>query len=135
MLIAIGIWITVPMGMQYVAGAIVIATFIHYIMNMMICSGLVGLSIGDIAGALIPATAIGFITGIISWMISLLSGYLHFNAFISLTAAVLSIAVLLLAVIRFFPSILGGNDVNPLKYLPEKLKKNKYMAGILNHDK
>lgn len=132
LLIAIGIWITVPMGMQYVAGAIVMATFIHYIMNMMICSALVGLSLRDIAAALIPATALGFITGIISWMISLLSGYLHFNAFISLAASMIAIGVVLLAVIRFFPSILGGNDVNPLRYLPEKMKKNKYMAGILN---
>jgi PST family polysaccharide transporter len=132
LLIAGGIWFTVPLGMKYVAAAIVVATFIHYVMNMFICSKLVGIKISDIISALIPATILGVITWVTSWSVSVVAACAQLNNFFSLIAGIGANALILLAAIKFIPGILGNSEVNPLMHLPERFLKNKFMAGILN---
>lgn len=131
LMIAGGIWYTVPMGMNSVAGAIVAATFIHYVMNMFICSQLVGINAGQLFRALVPALLLGIITLVTSWSVNMLCEFMQLNKYFSLIAGIGANGIALLLSIRLFPAILGNNDVNPLLHLPERLLKNKFVAGIL----
>lgn len=132
LLIAAGIYFTVEMGMNYVALAIVLATVVHYIMNMFICSKLVGLNVRDILSAWSPALVLGAISACCSWSMNIFNDHLGLNDFTIIILTLFVNASLLVITIRTFPSVLGNHETNPLLHLPDRLRKNKYVARILN---
>jgi O-antigen/teichoic acid export membrane protein len=132
LLIATGIYFTVERGMNYVALAIVFATMVHYAMNMFICSKLVGLSIKDIIQAWNPALLLGTISAGCSWLMNFINDQIGLNDLLIILLTLAANAFILVMTIRFFPSLLGNHETNPLLHLPDRLRKNKYMAWILN---
>ncbi len=128
---ALGIYIAMPYGLQYVALAIVIATFIHYIMNMYVCTRLIGVSWLHLFTALLPASFLAILVGVIAWCVALVLHHIQLAALLNLFLELILVFGILAVLIYFKPQLLGGKTINPLTYIPEKLKKLVLVRNML----
>lgn len=131
MLIAGGIWFAIPYGMQEAAGAIVAATFIHYLMNMHMCTKLIGVSWSQLLSALIPSMKIGFIALVLSSAIWYIKMRIDLPHSIALTFGAVFVFGAIGGSIFLRPDILGKKEINILSYLPEKIRKFSIIAGMI----
>ncbi|MBL0316257.1 MAG: lipopolysaccharide biosynthesis protein [Flavobacteriales bacterium] len=130
-LIALGIWIAVPYGMTWVAAAIVFATVVHYLMNMHMCTQLIGIHWSALFSALIPSLKLGFIALVLSGLIWYVRIDLHLPHMVGLGAGMTLVFGIIASVVYLRPDTLGKKDINPISFLPDKLKKISVLATMV----
>lgn len=123
LLIGAGIYLAMPYGVRAVAAAIVGATFIHYIMNMYMCTRLIGIKWNKLVGALFPSLSLAVITLVIAWVAKFVLEKTELPALIKLLAETAIVFGGLGVVVFFCPWLLGSKSINLLHFIPEKLKK------------
>jgi len=128
-LIGIGIYLGVQHGMTGVALGLVLATVIHYFMNMHMSTRLISLSWSQLIRALLPGISLGMITLIAAWFVHGMCSIALIPGWITLLSALLVVPSLLVCAIYLFPRMLGGETINPIHYLPERIKQK----GILRN--
>ncbi len=131
-LMAFGIWFGTSYGMKGAAGGIVLATIIHYIMNMFMTTRLIQLEWVAILKAWLPGISLGILCLVASWSVHSISFLLQVNGFISLTLAVIVIPGICLLGIFAFPRMLGRASNSPLMYLPNRLKQMKVISNLIS---
>jgi len=130
-LIGLGIYFSIPYGMQAVAGAIVAATFIHYVMNMYMCTKLIDINWSKIVGALFPSIGLGIISWVAAFATNKILNLIELPLLIKLLSELVVVFGVLGIAVFFKPRLLGGNVINLLQYLPEKLKKKSIVKQML----
>lgn len=128
----VAIWLTIDQGMKAVAWAVVLATALHYLLNVFLALRILQLPLKNLLRAWMPAWLIGlcsFAWTAATWMV--LSSIAH-NMFVLLLLGSVAWALGLLAIIYMVPWLLGGQHINPLFVLPEKLKALKPVKSMIN---
>ncbi len=131
LLIAFGIYFGAKDGTIGAATGIVLATIIHYAMNMHMSTRLISLPWLKLLSALIPGILLGALTFIGSWGVHILAVAFPMAGWLILLIALALIPLLLLAGIWTFPQILGTQEINPLNQLPARLTQNKWMSNLV----
>ena len=131
-LIASAIYIGIPYGMPYVAFGIVVATFIHYIMNMYMCTRLIGIPWMRLFTALAPALKLGVATAMLSGILSVIQDRLGLPHLLMLLIAAIYVFGVLIFMVFYRPDQLGDKEINLLYYLPEKLKSHAMIRKMLS---
>jgi len=121
-LIGTGIFFSTEHGMIYVAASVVVATFIHYLMNMFLCTQLIGLKWMDLLLALAPSIGLGLVVSTIAWITSSVSEAMNLPAVVSLLTGLLAIGSCVVILIYSWPQLLGKREDNMLNFLPNRLK-------------
>lgn len=130
-LVAVGIFIAIPYGMPAVAIAIVIATFINYVMNMHLCVQLIQIKVLDLLKALIPSILLGFATFILCAIIRFLIRTDNPSDLIVLLAAAVYVFGTIAFAIYYRPEQLGDQKINPLYFLPERIQNLKFVKPMM----
>ncbi|MFM7729168.1 MAG: lipopolysaccharide biosynthesis protein, partial [Flavobacteriales bacterium] len=112
--IACGIWVGTRYGMTGAAWGIVIATIIHYIMNMLMSTRLIRLSWGQLLKAWAPGILLGLVCFISSWSVHILTAWMLLPSYAVLMAAFIALPIIAIGTIYLFPNILGDRQTNPL---------------------
>jgi len=131
-LMAGGIWIGTSYGMKGAAAGIVLATIIHYVMNMFMTTRLIELSWGVLFAAWLPGIFLGLICAAVGWSVHTLSFWFQFPGLMTLATATFFLPGVCLLGVFAFPRMLGRAGNNPLLYLPQRLKKNKYVGNLIS---
>jgi PST family polysaccharide transporter len=131
-LISLGIYWGVQYSMTGVAIGLVAATFIHYIMNMHMSTRLITLSWIHLVRALFPGISLGFITLISAWFVHVTSSLVLFPGWLTLLSAIIVVPGFLIAAVYLFPTILGGATINPIHYLPERIKQKSILRNLVS---
>ncbi|MBX7052922.1 MAG: lipopolysaccharide biosynthesis protein [Flavobacteriales bacterium] len=131
-LIAAGIWLAVPYGMSWVAGAIVFATFIHYLMNMYMCTTLIGIGWGSLFSALLPSLKLGFVAAVLSLGVWFIRERIALPHAVSLAFGGTLVFGTIALVVYLRPDTLGHREINLLSYLPDKLKKIRIVSKMMS---
>lgn len=119
--IAVGIYLAIPYGMTMVAWAIVASTAMHYLMNMYLSLQLVGGGWFRLIRALIPGCVLGMLTWMACWLINVLALIHPFPDALHFLLAMCGSLFFVIAAIFLFPKLLGYDDLNLLKHLPQRL--------------
>jgi hypothetical protein len=135
LLIAAGIWWGTAYGMQGVAMGIVLATIIHYLMNMFMTTHLIQLGWWELLKAWIPGTILGAICLLSSWTIHTLSSLALLPSALTLLLSLLFVPASAALGVVAFPQILGKGNANPLFYLPAKMKEIKLIGNLIRRIK
>lgn len=130
-LMAIAIYVGIPHGMPWVAFGIVVATIIHYLMNMYMCTKLIDIDWMKLFASLIPAIKLGIASALLSGLLWVVQEKMQLPHLIILLIALLYVFGVIALMIFFKPDQLGDREINLLYYLPEKLKSNKLIAKML----
>jgi PST family polysaccharide transporter len=130
-LIALAIYIGIPYGMPWVAFGIVCATFIHYIMNMYLCTQLIGISWTRLFTSLLPALKLGVATLLLSGLVYEIQQKIQAPHLVVLLFAGAYVFGAIAAMIFFRPDQLGDSEINLLYYLPVKLKSKTLVRKML----
>jgi O-antigen/teichoic acid export membrane protein len=130
-LIALAIYIGMPYGMPWVAFGIVCATFIHYIMNMYLCTQLIGISWTRLFTSLLPALKLGVATLLLSGLVYEIQQKIQAPHLVVLLFAGAYVFGAIAAMIFFRPDQLGDSEINLLYYLPVKLKSKTLVRKML----
>ncbi len=130
-LIAAAIYFGVSRGMQWVAFGIVIATIIHYLMNMYLCTKLIEISWKKLFSALLPSFKLGVAAFILSGLVAGIQEKVQVPHLLLLLFAGVYVFGVIVLMIFYRPDQLGDRDINLLYYLPEKMKANKLVAQML----
>ncbi len=131
LLIGVGIYLATPYGMRAVAGAIVAATFIHYVMNMYMVTKLIGIKWNKLVGALFPSIALGIISWVAAFVASKILNLIELPLLIKLLLELALVFGVVGLAVFLRPRLLGGKVINLLYYLPEKLKKKTPIKQML----
>ena len=131
-LMAAGIWYGTAYGMKGAAIGIVLATIIHYGMNMFMTTKLIDLRWGALLRGWLPGIFLGMICGTAGWTIHTLSVWLFTPGYITLALAIIFIPALCILAIFAFPRMLGRGSNNPLVYLPQRLKQMKPLRNLIS---
>jgi O-antigen/teichoic acid export membrane protein len=135
LLIAAGIWWGTSYGMQGVALGIVMATIIHYLMNMFMTTRLIELSWWALVKAWVPGLILGAICLLSSWTIHTFCSWTFLPSAITLLLSVIFIPASAALAIFAFPHILGKGNANPLLYLPARIKEIKLIGNLIGRIK
>jgi len=130
-LIAIGIYLGVQHGMTGVALGLVVATIIHYFMNMHMSTRLISLSWSQLIRALLPGIALALITLVAAWFVHVTCSFAFVPSWLTLLSAIVAVPALLAFAIYLFPRILGGSTINPIHYLPERIKQKGILRNLV----
>jgi hypothetical protein len=117
--------------MTGVATGIVLATILHYFMNMHMSTRLIELGWWKIITAWIPGIVLGAVCLLISWTIHIVTAALGWPGYLVLIAATILIPATMLCTIYLFPTILGNKETNPLVYLPGRIKQIAVVSNLL----
>jgi O-antigen/teichoic acid export membrane protein len=131
-LMAAGIWFGTSYGMKGAAAGIVLATIIHYMMNMLMTTRLIELRWGALLLAWLPGVFLGVICVTSAWSIHTLSFFLHLPGFLTLMIAIIVVPAACLLGIVAFPRMLGRGGNNPLTYLPQRLRQIKLVSNLIS---
>ena len=129
--IACGIWWGSSYGMTGAAWGIVLATLIHYIMNMHMSTRLIQLGWSALLKAWIPGLTLGLICFAVAWCIHTATTWLLLPGYLALLFALIGLPAMAFGAIFLFPAILGNRQSNPLNYLPTRLKENGVIRNLL----
>jgi O-antigen/teichoic acid export membrane protein len=131
-LMAAGIWYGTGYGMKGAATGIVMATIIHYIMNMLLTTQLIELRWSTLLGAWLPGIFLGTICMATGWTVHILSLWFHLPAFITLATAAITVPGACVLGILAFPRVLGRGNKNPLLYIPQRLKQIRIIGNLIS---
>jgi PST family polysaccharide transporter len=131
-LIALGIVLMMPYGMPAVAGAVVFATIIHYLMSMYMCTKLIGVQWNNLFSALFPSFQLGFMAAMMCLLFVMLNEKIGLSHLLTLLCAAAYVFGVVLLVIYNRPQLLGDKEINPLYFLPERIKKHRWLASMMN---
>jgi lipopolysaccharide exporter len=131
LLIAGGIVVAMPYGMTMVAAAIVGATMVHYFMSMHLVTCLIDIPFARLIAALLPSVKIGVVAAAICWTVVWINGFMHLPRLIYLGLGGMVLAGAIGFIVFKFPLILGNATINPLTFLPEKLKGNRFVMRMI----
>lgn len=121
-LIAAGVTLTARHSMVAVAWAIVVATAIHCLMNLMLVLRLLGIRFGSLWRAWLPGLMTGMVSLLTCMMLWYANGWLHLTALPSLLAGIGANAVAVFLFIGRFPASMRVGQDNLLLLLPEKVR-------------
>jgi O-antigen/teichoic acid export membrane protein len=129
--ILVGIWLTVPFGMRAIALAVVCATALHYVLNLLMTKKILELATSRLMSAIAP----GLILALISMLPCALAHYLGtllnlghlFTLFLGLGFWGACLAV----IIYQLPWLLGSASINPLTHLPLRIKSMPLIQHML----
>jgi hypothetical protein len=107
--------------MTIVAWAIVASTALHYLMNMYLSLHLVGGGWFRLIRALIPGCVLGTLTWMACWLINVLALIHPFPDALHFLLAMCGSLFFVMTAIFLFPKLLGYDDLNLLKHLPQGL--------------
>jgi PST family polysaccharide transporter len=130
-LMAIGIYLTADIDMQWVSIAVVVATFIHFTMNMHLCTQLIPVRWVQIISSLAPAMLLGMALWPICWLLNLVMLFTGGNCIFVLMISLVVVMLFTASIILLFPVILGRNENCILKYLPSGFQKNRIFQYIM----
>jgi hypothetical protein len=121
--------------MQGVAMGIVLATIIHYLMNMFMTTRLIQLGWWALMKAWIPGIILGAICLLSSWTIHTLSSLALLPSALTLLLSLLFVPASAALGVVAFPQILGKGNANPLFYLPARMKEIKLIGNLIRRIK
>jgi O-antigen/teichoic acid export membrane protein len=124
-LMSIGIYFTANCGMEWVSMAVVVATMIHFAMNMHLCTQLIPVRWSQIFSALAPALLLGLALWPLCWFLHLAILFTGGNYIFALLTSLALVLFFTVSIILLFPLILGKKENCILKYLPVAFQKNK----------
>jgi O-antigen/teichoic acid export membrane protein len=130
-IIAVGILVTMPWGMPAVAAAIVLATIVHYFMSMYMCTRLIGVSWAQLFGALLPSLSLGFMAFILSYMFVLLNEKIGLSHLLTLLIGAAYVLGVVAMAVYNRPQMLGNKDINPLYFLPERIRTHRLLSDMM----
>jgi len=130
-LVAVGIYIAIPYGMPTVAIAVVIATFINYIMNMHLCVQLIRVKWFDLLKALVPSILLGFVSFILCAVIRFLMRTDNPSDLIVLLVSSVYVFGTIAFAVYYRPEQLGDKNINPLQFLPERIQNMKFVKPMM----
>ena len=128
---AIGIWWGAGLSMRGVATGIVVATILHYLMNMHLSTRLIQLRWASLIKAWFPGIVLGVVSFVASWGIHVLTTTLLWPVYWVLPVAIFLVPTFAAATIFLFPNLLGPRSSNPLNYLPNRVKQFAVISNLL----
>jgi O-antigen/teichoic acid export membrane protein len=131
LLMAFGIWFGTSYSMTGAATGIVLATVVHYAMNMFMTSRLIQLNWGVILNAWLPGIFLGAICAATGWSLHILTFWFQVPGVATLATAVIVLPGTCILGIFAFPRMLGRGSNNPLTYLPQRLKLFKPLGSLV----
>ena len=131
-ILTLGILFTVSYGMTAVAWAVVVTTFIHYLMNMYMCTQLIGISWKGLFTSLLPSVRLGAVAAILSAAVGFVITPCGLSSFFTLMIGTCVVFGGLGVLVYYSPKQLGDPSINLLHYLPEKLRANKWMRPMFD---
>jgi PST family polysaccharide transporter len=131
-LMATGIWVGTSYGMKGAAAGIVLATIVHYAMNMLMTTRLIDLRWSTLLRGWLPGLFLGTICAFAGWSIHTVSILFLFPVYVTLAAAITIVPGLCILGIFAFPTMLGKGNNNPLLYLPQRLKQIKPLGNLIS---
>jgi O-antigen/teichoic acid export membrane protein len=130
-LMAAGIWFGTSHGMKGAAAGIVLATIIHYFMNMFMTTRLIELRWGALFVSWLPGIFLGAICAAAGWTVHTVAFWFQLPRLATLATAVVVIPGTCILSIFAFPRMLGRGGSNPLSYLPQRLKQFSPLRNLL----
>jgi hypothetical protein len=118
-MMALGTWYALPYGVQYVGLAIALSTAVHFLMGAWMGQKMIGGSLGEVLVITRYAWGIGVIVALEQW------GVVCCFSSQPLIAAVVGLVALILTMVLIIwkkKEWLGTNDVNPIQFLPERIR-------------
>lgn len=131
LLVALGIYLAIPYGMPAAAGAVVVSTFINYLMNMHLCTRLIGIKWVDLLKALIPSMILAFATMSMCFVIRFLVRTDNSSSLIVLLISGLYVFGTIVLAVYYRPEQLGDKNINPLYFLPERIQNLKFVKPMM----
>jgi len=110
----------------------VLATIIHYVMNMFMTTRLIELRWSALIGAWVPGILLGVICLAAGWSIHTFCFWVHLPGFVTLATALILIPGVCILGVFAFPGMLGRGSNNPLSYLPQRLKQMKLIGNLIS---
>jgi hypothetical protein len=117
--------------MRGVATGIVVATILHYLMNMHLSTRLIQLSWASLIKAWFPGIVLGAVSFVASWGIHVLTTILLWPVYWVLPVAIFLVPTFAAVTIFLFPNLLGPRSSNPLNYLPNRVKQFAVISNLL----
>ena len=124
-MMAIGIYLTASLGMQLVSCAIVLATVIHFGMNMHLCTRLIPVTWPQIFSALLPSILLGVAIWPACWLLNVTMVFIGGSYQFELIVSLIWVLLFTSSVILLFPLLLGKGENCILRYLPGAIQKNR----------
>jgi PST family polysaccharide transporter len=130
-LIGIGTWVGIDWGITGVAVGVAIATMIQYIMMMIFCKSLIGVSYSSLIRKMSPGLAVSAFVALISLPIFWFSETYLLSNWLTLLIAVAVNGLGVILLIFAIPTILGQGNDNILVLVAQKLPDNKIIRAVL----
>jgi len=130
-MMTLSIYLTAHLGMQMVAWGVVISTFIHFAMNMHLCTRLINIRWGQILSAITPSIILGILIWPFCWLMHLCLLFANTSNILVLVIAMIFTACIYASIIFLFPRLLGRNENCILNYLPRKFHSQKIFRSMM----
>jgi PST family polysaccharide transporter len=118
-MMALGTWYALPYGVQFVGLAIALSTAVHFLMGAWMGQKMIGGSFGEVLVITRYAWGIGVIVALEQWgIVCCFSSQPLIAAVIGLVALMLTLMLIIMKKKEW----LGTSDVNPIQFLPERIR-------------
>jgi O-antigen/teichoic acid export membrane protein len=118
-MMALGTWYALPYGVQYVGLAIALSTAVHFLMGAWMGQKMIGGSLGEVLVITRYAWGIGVIVALEQWgIVCCFSSQPLIAAISGLVALMLTLMLIIMKKKEW----LGTSDVNPIQFLPERIR-------------
>ncbi|MEN9639267.1 MAG: hypothetical protein RLZZ262_1135 [Bacteroidota bacterium] len=130
--ILIAIWLTIDHGMMTVAWAVVAATGLHYLLNIVLTMRILEISFISIVRSWLPSWILGLCSACWAGITWLVLSKLIEQQFIVLIVGVSVWSIGMLTLVYLYPWLLGGQHINPLYMIPQKIKNFSILQKLIN---
>lgn len=119
-----GIFLTVPLGMPWVAASITLTTAIHLLMSMMLCSRLVQISLLAQIRVMLPGVVAGIAVAVVSAPLLYVMRNANAGAALVLCAGLIAAGCTAIGTMILAPFLLGSGEMNLVRFLPSKIRNH-----------
>lgn len=130
-LMAVGIFLSIPYGLTAIAWSISITTLIHYLMGLYLCRKLIQIKLTEQIQALSNGSLLGLTLGGISWLAAALLRQCSFPPILILLLG-LGLFLFAFGFIAFLrPQVLGKKGESLLLVLPARIKNHRFIQRMI----
>lgn len=131
-IMGLGIFLTVPYGLVYVATAVSCTTCIHYAMSLFICRRILQISLREQLQALTAGVLLAIAITAVALIAAFLLRSFNLPAVVVLLAGLILVGLFTAGLVAIYPALLGRGRQNLLHLLPVSLKNKKITQRLLS---
>lgn len=130
-LMAVGIFLSIPYGLVAIAWSISITTLVHYLMGLYLCRKLIQIRLSEQIQALSNGLTLGIILGGLSWATALLLRNWCIPPLFILLLGITGFMAAFASIVFLRPHVLGKKEQSLLQVLPARIKNHRIVQRMI----